>query len=85
MTERTASKIRSGRSDQRSRVRQWVSTEKSNPSSSRANPQATFQPFLVEPKCRVVLADLTTSDRHLVNLIGTIGDTKGTDMGVHVR
>ncbi len=51
----------------------------------RPKPFCSWLRVSVEPKCRVVLADLTTSDRHLVNLVGPIGDTKGTDMGVHVR
>ena len=43
ITERTASKTRSGRSDFRNLVSPISRTEKSNPSSSTTNPQATFQ------------------------------------------
>jgi hypothetical protein len=42
-TWRTASKIRRGRSEARSRARQYTSTVGWKPSSSRRSPQATFQ------------------------------------------
>jgi hypothetical protein len=42
-TRRTASKIRRGRVQARSRARQYTSTVGWNPSSSRRSPQATFQ------------------------------------------
>ncbi len=46
-TSRTASKIRSGRPEARSRFRQYTSTVGSNPSSVSDRPAATFQAMLV--------------------------------------
>jgi hypothetical protein len=52
ITARTASKIRSGRSEARSLVRHKVSTVGWKPRSVRASPQATFQAML-QASCRV--------------------------------
>ena len=77
ITSRTASKIRSGRSLARSLLRHNVNTVGWNPSSSSANPAATFQRRSVRNACTASRSDRPSSDCNTITVAITSAGTDG--------